>query len=389
MLPLLGLLLAGCNALNTASSLSVQHSELLRLSKRADRAQPEVLGNLAVSGNVYIFAAPPKTVKEVRFRLDGELLKRDQQAPFDLVGGTLRRAKPFRTVRLVDGNHTLTATFRYKDGRQTQVQNIFTVDNALETAPAPVAPTPPPSSPTPGTPTSSPTRWQPNPGTSWQWQLQGKIDLTLPVDVYDIDLFDTTVSTIQALQKSGKRVICYFSAGSFEPWRSDAATFSATVKGKKMDGWDELWLDVRNLSVLGPIMRARLDLAAQKGCDGVEPDNVDGYSNDSGFPLTAADQFVYNRFLAAEAHARGLAVGLKNDLEQVAELEPYFDFAVNEECFTYNECELLTPFVKADKAVFGAEYGVSTQRFCTVTNALNFDFIKKRYSLDAYREACR
>lgn len=42
-------------------------------------------------------------------------------------------------------------------------------------------------------------------------------------------------------------------------------------------------------------MQARLDLAVQKGCDGVEPDNVDGYQNNSGFPLTAQDQLAYNR----------------------------------------------------------------------------------------------
>ena len=56
-------------------------------------------------------------------------------------------------------------------------------------------------------------------------------------------------------------------------------------------------------------MQARLDLAVSKGCVGVEPDNVDGYQNSSGFPLTAADQLAYNRFLAGEARARGGAAG--------------------------------------------------------------------------------
>ncbi len=58
-------------------------------------------------------------------------------------------------------------------------------------------------------------------------------------------------------------------------------------------------------------MLRRLDLAVTKGCDGVEPDNMDGYANDSGFPLTAEDQLTFNRFIANEAHRRGLAVGLK------------------------------------------------------------------------------
>ena len=70
--------------------------------------------------------------------------------------------------------------------------------------------------------------------------------------MYDIDLFDTPVATIKDLQSAGSVVICYFSAGSFEPWRPDADTFSERVKGKKMDGWDELWLDISNLEELGP-----------------------------------------------------------------------------------------------------------------------------------------
>ncbi len=37
-------------------------------------------------------------------------------------------------------------------------------------------------------------------------------------------------------------------------------------------------------------------------------------------------------------------------------LLPYFDGALNEECFAYDECEALTPFIEAKKPVFQAEY---------------------------------
>lgn len=94
----------------------------------------------------------------------------------------------------------------------------------------------------------------------------------------------------------------------------------------------------------------------EKGCDGVEPDNVDGYSNKTGFPLTAADQLKFNKTMAEEAHKRGLSIALKNDLDQVEELEPYFDFSVNEQCQEFDECEMLLPFIKAGKPVFNAEY---------------------------------
>ncbi len=103
-------------------------------------------------------------------------------------------------------------------------------------------------------------------------------------------------------------------------------------------------------------MIARLDLAVQKGCDGVEPDNMDAYSNNSGFNLTSDNQLAYNKFIANEARSRGLSVALKNDLDQVKELEPFFDFAVNEQCHAYNECQYLEPFIDAKKPVFNAEY---------------------------------
>ena len=136
-------------------------------------------------------------------------------------------------------------------------------------------------------------------------------------------------------------------------------------------------------------MSARLDLAVQKNCAGVEPDNVDGYANDTGFPLSEADQLAYNTWLAGQAHSRGLSVGLKNDLGQIGDLLPSFDWALNEECFTYSECELLSPFVAAGKAVFGVEYELDPADFCPQANALDFDFLKKNWELDAWRLACR
>ncbi|MEE9319477.1 MAG: endo alpha-1,4 polygalactosaminidase [Granulosicoccus sp.] len=231
--------------------------------------------------------------------------------------------------------------------------------------------------------------WQPRPGTSWQWQLQGNIDTSINAEMYDIDLFDTPESVISELHDKGRAVICYFSAGSWESWRSDAQLFPESVKGRQ-NGWPgERWLDIRQTSILGPIIHSRLDLAVEKGCDGVEPDNIDAYSNNSGFPLTGQDQIDFNIWLANAAHERGLSIGLKNDLDQVTQLEPYFDWALNEQCYQYNECELLTPFVNAGKAVFGVEYRGDPARFCSRTNALDFDWLKKNLSLNVARESCR
>ncbi len=231
--------------------------------------------------------------------------------------------------------------------------------------------------------------WRPPPGTTWQWQLTGEIDTSVEAEMFDVDLFETPPEVIEELHQLGKVVICYFSAGTYEPWRPDAEKFPEEILGEPLVDWpDERWLDIRRLDVLGPIIEARLDLAVEKGCDGVEPDNVDAYQNESGFPLTYEDQLNYNLWLAEQAHKRGLSVGLKNDLDQIPALEPYFDWALNEECFYYGECEKLRPFIEKGKAVFQVEYYLDPEDFCPEANAMGFSSMKKRPELDAWRIAC-
>jgi hypothetical protein len=215
------------------------------------------------------------------------------------------------------------------------------------------------------------------------------VDQSVNAAVYDIDLFETDPSVVAALHAQGRKVICYMSAGSWEDWRPDAESFPKAVRGEGLDGWpDEQWLDIRRLDILGPLIGARLDMCASKGFDGVEFDNVDGYTNPSGFPLIGADQLAFNRWLAAAAHARGLAAGLKNDVEQVSDLVGDFDFAINESCFQYDECQALTPFIQAHKAVFHVEYDLPPTTFCVQASTLGFSSMRKNRELDAYREPC-
>jgi hypothetical protein len=235
--------------------------------------------------------------------------------------------------------------------------------------------------------------WQPAPGTAWQWQLSGTIDTSLDVAMYDVDLFDATDSALTALHAAGRIVVCYFSAGSLEDWRADAGQFPAAAVGNQLEGWEgEHWLDVRDPTVRS-LMEARLDRAVARGCDGVEPDNVDGFEpdNNAGFPLTAADQLDYNRFLAGAAHARGLSVGLKNDLAQIDDLVGDFDWALNEQCFELSECASLAPFIAAGKAVFQVEYGAASLADTVCPDALqrNHDALIKNLELDAWRVSCR
>ena len=236
---------------------------------------------------------------------------------------------------------------------------------------------------------SPPTIWQPGLVTSWQWQLSTPVDQSVKVQMYDIDMFDNDASVVAALHVAGRKVVCYVDVGTWENWRSDASKFPKSVLGKN-NGWPgEKWLDIRQISILGPLMTARMDQCQAKGFDAIEPDNVDGYTNSTGFPLNYQDQLAFNNFIANEAHKRGLAVALKNDLDQIPDLLSSFDFALDEQCFQYSECDKLLPFIQSNKAVFEVEYSLATSKFCSKANNLNFNSMKKHLSLDAYRVPCR
>ena len=235
--------------------------------------------------------------------------------------------------------------------------------------------------------------WRPAPGLTWQWHLsEPPVDTSVEADVYDIDLFDNKTSVIEELHTQGRKVICYISVGSREDWRPDADLFPKEVLGRDYEGWaGEKWLDVRRIDLLAPIMRARFDLCKAKGFDGVEPDNIEIYDNNTGFPLTYADQLAYAQWLADEAHARGLAIGLKNAPDMVTDSLSFFDFAITEDAFYYDWIEEMLPFIEAGKPVFAAEYtdmNVDFNAACNWGRQHNVSFIMKNRILTAFRVTC-
>ncbi|KAE8452415.1 hypothetical protein EG329_000317 [Mollisiaceae sp. DMI_Dod_QoI] len=243
---------------------------------------------------------------------------------------------------------------------------------------------------------SSGTYWKPAAGITWQIQISGTVDTSLAADVYDVDLFDTPASTISTLHSAGKKVICYFSAGSFEDWRPDQSSFQASDKGSAMQGWQgEWWLNTNSANVRS-IMTTRIELAASKSCDGIDPDNVDGYANDNGAGIKEADAVNFLNFLADNAHSRGMAIGLKNAGDLVNSVLSIMQWAVNEQCQQFNECGLSKPFIDAGKPVFHIEYPDGAPNIspevkkasCDVSASNGFSTVLKTNDLSAWVDPC-
>lgn len=241
--------------------------------------------------------------------------------------------------------------------------------------------------------------WVPPVGTRWQYQLQPPVDTTVTAvpwsggaavhpDVFDIDLYGAdgvtpAASDVAQIHTQGAHAICYVDAGTYENWRPDASVYPKAVLGAN-NGWPgERWIDIRRLDVLIPIIGARVQSCLTAGFDAVEFDNMDAAYNVSGFKVTKAQQVEFNRAMAAVAHFYGLAVGLKNDVAQLTQLQPYFEFAINEQCSQYSECSGYDAWTSAGKAVAQVEYTALPAAFCPPAIAAGRSAIKKDLALHA------
>lgn len=243
------------------------------------------------------------------------------------------------------------------------------------------------------------TPWRPVPNAVWHLQLSylpttvaEVLTLAKGADVIEVDAFDVKAEMVAGLKAAGKHVVCYVNAGAWENWRADKNSFPAVVKGSAYSGWPgENWLDIRRLDILGPLMQARFAMARDKGCEGVDPDNINGYENRTGFALTYADQLAYNRWLAQTAHALGLSIGQKNALYMVGDLVADYDWATIESCYAGKWCGRFEPFVQADKAVLQIEYDGHDywlEEVCPQSAALGFSAMFSNRELDGWKEAC-
>ena len=233
-------------------------------------------------------------------------------------------------------------------------------------------------------------RPRPAPLGTWQIQLTGALYTTVDARSYIVDV-ETPTSVIGGLHDAGRIVLCYFSAGTWEPFRADASRFPASTLGAPLANYpDERWVDIRDATVRA-IMRDRIIAAAGAGCDGVHPSGVAAFQQSTNLDFTRDDQLDYDRWLATVAHGLGLSIGLVDvDAALSQDLVADFDWAVLWTCLDTN-CAPASPFTGASKAVFLIEYGDETQVpvVCPKARSLGLSAIIKRdASLDAFRVGC-
>lgn len=234
---------------------------------------------------------------------------------------------------------------------------------------------------------SSATWWAPSVGEKMYINYVDQFGMAnakfLAATVVNIDLEDNSTARIAQIKATGREVICYFSAGSWENWRADQALFPDVAKGNTMSGWpNERWVDIRNADIV-TIMKARIDLAATKGCNAVDPDNTDAWDgNNPGFPITQLHTQTYLATLANYAHSVGLGMGLKNNPNIVNTMFTYFDFGVVEQCHEFNECGSYLVLPNYNKPVFQIEYTGTFTNICNAATIHNFDAQKKTLDLN-------
>ena len=270
----------------------------------------------------------------------------------------------------------------------------------------------------------------------WYWELNpaepGLAGLPAPsaaypapgsANIWDTDLFqDSNVAggvpsgaspVVQAIHAAGHYSICYVECGAQQTGFPDAASFASAdytngsnAATTQMQGYaNEHWFNIRGflhwsssapttfpsdgLSTSAADAMAAADIAAGlakrfawcklEGHDAVEPDDLDGYTNASqtgaaggGWGLTQAQAAGFERWIAYQTHADGLAVFQKNDSANASVNEPMYDGVITEECNYYDDpCSGSggdwDAFLAAGKPVLNAEYtsdGETTAKFC-------------------------
>lgn len=202
--------------------------------------------------------------------------------------------------------------------------------------------------------------YKPQIGDSFEWRLDS-ISLSevnqYSCKIIDIDAFTASKELVAAFHAKGIKVIAYISVGTLETYRPDSNLLPSEVVGNIYPDWpDERFLDLRQIEKLKPFITSRFDMIKAKGFDGIEPDNIDIYGEQTDFNLSLNDSKFFCEWIIEEAHNRGLSIGQKNTEELVPLLYKKFDWALTENAFHQNTQNYYSSYISAGKPVFSAEY---------------------------------
>lgn len=210
---------------------------------------------------------------------------------------------------------------------------------------------------------AAPAEWRPTLAERrFDIQLTEPLNLSRPADVLALELFGTGRERLERLRVRNVATVCHIAAGIWENWRPDARDFPQAALGRSPTGWyGQRWLDPRH-PALRSILEKRLDLCRARGFDGVLFAGLDGYVRDSGFNLRPDDQLAFDRWLAAAAHARGLAAGILGAGGLAPQLASLFDFLVEDRCVAEGDCTATKPFLEAGRPVYLIAYTNNERR---------------------------
>lgn len=155
---------------------------------------------------------------------------------------------------------------------------------------------------------------------------------------------------------SGKYNICYINVFQTQPedsswWKKNHPDLLL----KKKDGqyfedpdWEgELFMDTSTdakRQAIANVHKTTIDNCASKGFNAIEPDNLDTFTRSDNL-LKQENNLALAKILADYAHSKGLAFAQKNtggELQGTGKSTVGFDFAIAEECQTFNECPAYT-----------------------------------------------
>lgn len=225
--------------------------------------------------------------------------------------------------------------------------------------------------------------------SSLQIQLSGGVDLDVEADFYVIDLHSPEDSQLATLRERGAYVACYFSSGSYEPFRPDADEFPERVLGDALADYpDERWLDITDAVVLD-LMVARMERAQARGCDAVYPSTVRTNDPGAGFQLDAVDYAAYSASLAKAAHASGLGAIYAGSEYASSEALDY-DAALVFGCAKANSCDSWTSLEDNGISIFLVELAnrAEAEETCGLFPESPWPFIVKEPNLAEYRQIC-